>query len=253
MNRQAANAADRPRAPGRRHEGRPTAFIAALGLAWGAGLATQYMAARLDYASYLGGWLYRAPATSRPWLYLAMAIGAVAVATAALVRGWRWASVPLVLVTASLYAVLDGPIYPPTGVLQWYATHGQVPVDRAPFRIAWIIVVVSAILVTTAAHRLGRHGASRLQERRPMEPTKETAIGKGKLIADRRRSRWMMPSSWPGHARLRRGFAKRRMGETRKDEVRLASTPPAPSAAPATSTSQPTVPPADIDATSEPG
>jgi hypothetical protein len=198
MKRHATTPARRPRVTERRHDnGRPTALIAALALAWGAGLATQYVAARLGYASQLGGWLYRAPATSRLWLQLAVAACAVAVLIALLIHQWRWASVPLTLVTASVYAVLDGPIYPPTDVLRWYATQGPEPVDRTPFRLAWIIVVVSVILTTTAAHRLGQRHVSRPGDRRPMARGKDATIIQAESMGRRSRRPMGTPPSPP--------------------------------------------------------
>jgi hypothetical protein len=189
VNRSAKKATGRIRAPDHWHDnGRSTAFIAALALAWGAGLATQYVAARSGYTQQLGSWLYRAPETSRQALHVALAVGGAAVVTALFIRGRRWASVPLALATATIYAVLDGPIYAPTGVLRWYGAHGTAYVDRGPFRIAWVILVGSVILVTTAAHRLGRAREV---------PAKE-----------RRRPKRSIPPSWPRHARLGRGIAR---------------------------------------------
>jgi hypothetical protein len=189
VSRPAKRATGRFRDPDQRHDaGRSTAFIAVLALAWGAGLATQYVAARSGYAQQLGSWLYRAPETSRQVLHVALATGGVAVVTALLIRGRRWASLPLALATATIYAVLDGPIYAPTGVLRWYGAHGTAPVDRGAFRIAWIIIVGSVVLVTTAAHRLGHPSEVRAEKRRRPKRT--------------------VPPSWPHHAKLGRGISR---------------------------------------------
>lgn len=189
MSRSGRKATGKIRDPGQRHDtGWSTATIAALAFAWGAGLATQYVAARSGYVQQLGPWLYRAPATSRLALHLALAASGVAAVIALLIRGRRWASVPLALVTTTIYAVLDGPIYAPIGALRWYGAHGSAHVDRDAFRIAGIIVVGSVILVTTAAHRLGH------AREVPAE--------------GRRRPRRAIPRSWPHHARLGPGIAR---------------------------------------------
>ena len=164
---------------------RAAAFVAALALIWGSALATQYIAARLGYQPRLGAWAYRAPASSRQILRIALALVATAAVLAPLRPTTRWYSVPLGLVAASAYAVIKGPIYAPTRVYIWYATYGTGSAYRAPFLTAWLVIAASVILVTVAAHRVRRPNAGPASPGRPLKGRAEPAWWDDRSSKDR--------------------------------------------------------------------
>ncbi len=161
---------------------RQTAFVAALALYWGGALATQYVAAQLGPRHRLGAWLYRVPATSRFSVGVVMAVTATAGVIALISRGWRWACLPLALVTASLYAALSDAIYPPTELWRWYVAFGSLPADRSAFRLALGIVAATVVLVTAAEPRVRRAVVRTMADLRQPAPVKT--------------------STWPGRAAL---------------------------------------------------
>jgi len=162
-----------PKKPGLPHRSRhdaarQTAFVAVLALWWGAALATQYVAAQLGSRHRLGAGLFRVPAVLRVSVGVSLAVTAVAAMIALVSRGWRWACIPLTLVTASLFAALGDAIYPPSEVWRWYVAFGALPADRSAFRMAWAIVAGTVVLVTVAEPRV-RHAMVRAMDdlRRP--------------------------------------------------------------------------------------
>ena len=136
--------------------GRAAAWVAAVALVWGSALATQYIAARFGYQHRLGAWLYRAPARVQQILRIALALVTPAAVLALLRPTARWYSVPLALGAVSVYAVIAGPIYAPTGVYSWYGKYGGLSAYRASFLTAWLVIAGCVILVTVAAHRVWR-------------------------------------------------------------------------------------------------
>jgi hypothetical protein len=177
----------RSRRPGRddrsrNDSARQTTFVAALALWWGAALATQYVAAQLGSRHRLGVWLYRVPATSHFSIRVAMGATAAVAVVALISRSWRWAAVPLTLLTASLYAALVDAIYAPAAVWRWYMAFGALPADRSAFRLALAIVAATVVLMTVA------------------EPRVQRAVGQA--LANLRQPALVRASTWPGHAAL---------------------------------------------------
>jgi hypothetical protein len=168
----------------------PTAFVSALSLVWGAALATQYVAAVIGHHRHLGGWLFSASAASRPTFVLAMIVGDIAVLLALASYDWQWACIPLALVTASVQAVVAGPIYSPAALLRWYTVHNTVATDRAVFRFAWLIIAAVVVLLTTAEHRLRRTVKHKV----------------ARAIVALRRPAPVDRSRWPGRAVLIGGY-----------------------------------------------
>jgi hypothetical protein len=161
--------------PGSVREGAPDRsrvvwWATAMGVMWGASLATQYVAARLLYHPHLGPWLYQAPATARGSVRTAAIASALAAAVALLKRGWRWLFVPLALVAISAMAVWAGPVYAPLRVFTWHTAYRFIPAYYTLFARAWIILGGVALVVTITAQGATRapHNRDRPEAPRPL-------------------------------------------------------------------------------------
>lgn len=142
---------------------------AVIGAVWAAGLATQYVAARLAYHPNLGPWLYRASPSARARFGLAVLVCGIAAGVALFMRRWRWGVVPLVLTTVSAMILRDAPLYSPGRVFVWYKAYHAVPAYRHLFLAAWGIFAVATIAATVAAVRLAATRPEPLmtEDRRP--------------------------------------------------------------------------------------
>jgi hypothetical protein len=136
---------------------------------WAAGLATQYVAARLAYHPHLGPWLYRASSSARARFGLAVVVCAIVAGIALCTRRWRWAVVPLALTTVSAMILRDAPLYSPGRVFLWYKAYHTVAAYRHLFLVAWGIFAVATVAATVAAARLAamRHEPSMTERRQP--------------------------------------------------------------------------------------
>lgn len=142
-------------------------WAAAIGIMWGASLATQYVASRLVYHPHLGPWLYQAPAAARGYLRTGAIICALAAAIALLRREWRWWFAPLALAAISAMTVSAGPVYAPLRVFTWHAAYRGIPAYHALFVQAWVILGGVALVVTITAQGATRDPRDRDRPRTP--------------------------------------------------------------------------------------
>jgi type IV secretion system protein VirD4 len=122
----------------------------ALGLAWAAGITTQFVAWRLGYHPNLGLVLLRLDAhTARTlrWTVTIFAAGALLTLWRPAMRGM---ALSFLVAGVSAVVVGAGPLYPPYNVFVWYAAYRHVPALNSVFRWGWIVLTGAATLVSCA-------------------------------------------------------------------------------------------------------
>jgi hypothetical protein len=127
---------------------------ALVGVVWSAGLATQYVAARLRYHPHLGPWVYRASAAGRSRLTLVVPLCLLAGAMALMTQRWRWGLVPFSFAAITGTIARNAPLYSPERLFVWYTAYHRVQAYHTLFVGAWLIFGVATVLATLAATHL---------------------------------------------------------------------------------------------------
>ena len=136
--------------PSHRHRDERVLILAlALGIGWAAGMATQFVAARLGYNPNLGPVILRlASHTTRSARWVAALFAA-----AALVTLWRRGApataLSLVVAGVSALAVSWGPLYPPYELFVWYAAYHRFRGFGSLFRTGCTVFVGAAGLAAS--------------------------------------------------------------------------------------------------------
>jgi hypothetical protein len=122
-------------------------------IVWAAGLATQFVAARLGYHPHLGTPLFRASPAMKSWVMAAAVVCIVAAVVCLLVWRWRPAVIPLVVLAATATAIWHGPVYAPARFFSWHAAYRQIPGYGELFAEAWTIFAGVSVTLLLAIWR----------------------------------------------------------------------------------------------------